>query len=214
VTRRPFILLTALGVVLAGCAIPRDDEPRQIPGEQQALLAEAGSPGQIDTEALGPRVYFLRDGGEAGSTEAVPVSRSVSSTADAVMRSLFAGLTEEESDAGLRTSIPSGTELISARQIAARTLQVDVTEQIFEAGGEAQIEAVAQIVSTAGGLPGVDRVRLLVEGEPRDWLAGDGSLVSGPLTPFMYPSFAGTSRPAFPPIPSPTVPTTTEPAQG
>ncbi len=211
--RRAWLVLVALGALaLAGCAIPRDDEPRPIPREAQRPLGEVGTPGPAGSEAFGPRVYFLRDSAESG-TETVPVSRSVPANADAVMRALFDGLTDAERDAGLRTSIPSGAALESARVIAQRTLQVDVTEEIFEAGGETQIEAVAQIVYTATGLQGVDRVRLLVEGEPRDLLVGDGSLVSGTLTRFMYPSFAGSTRPAFPPIPSPTSPTTTEPVQ-
>jgi spore germination protein GerM len=133
----------------------------------------------------------------------------VESTAEAVLTALFEGRTSAETEAGLRTSIPTGTTLLGARIVAQRTLEVDVSEQIFDAESEAQIEAVAQIVYTATALQNVDRVRLVVEGEPRDWLVGDGSLVSGTLTRFMYPGFAGSTRPAFPPIPSPDPPTTT-----
>jgi spore germination protein GerM len=83
-----------------------------------------------------------------------------------------------------------------------------VSEEIFDAESVAQIEAVAQIVNTSTALDGVDRVRLVMEGEPGDWLVGDGSLVSGTLTRFMYPDFRQLVPTAFPPIPSPEPPQT------
>jgi spore germination protein GerM len=207
----------ALAVIVAAvvggtaCGIPRDSSPRPVPREAQQPLGESGAPGPAGSEVFGPRVYFLRDDPDRAATEAIPVSRSVERSAEAVLSALFEGRTAAETDAGLRTSIPTGTTLLGARIVAQRTLQVDVSEQIFDAESEAQIEAVAQIVYTATALQDVDRVRLLVEGEPRDWLVGDGSLVSGTLTRFMYPGFAGSTRPAFPPIPSPEPPTTTTP---
>jgi spore germination protein GerM len=209
--RRALTVVIALTIAGGACAIPRDSSPRPIPREAQQPLSEAGTPGPAGSEVFGPRVYFLRDDPEGGATEAVPVSRNVAATAEAVLSALFDGRTSAETDAPLRTSIPTGTRLLGARIIAQRTLQVDVTEQLFDAESDAQIEAVAQIVYTATALQNVDRVRLLVEGEPRDWLVGDGSLVSGTLTRFMYPGFAGSTRPAFPPIPSPDPPPTTTP---
>jgi spore germination protein GerM len=200
--------VTLVGL-LASCGIPADSSPRAIPRDRQQALEEAGTPGPAGSEAFGPRVYFLRDGSDSGATEAVPVSRDVSTNAEAVLEALLDGVTASERRAGLRTSVPTGMELLGARLGAQRTLQVDVTEEIFDAESEAQIEAVAQIVYTSTALSDVDRVRLLVDGEPRDWLVGDGSLESGTLTRFMYPSFAGSTRPAFPPIPSPEPPETT-----
>jgi spore germination protein GerM len=204
VTRRRRSGLVALGLALsicAACGIPRDSAPRPIPRELP--LGETGTPEPAGAEAFGPRVYFLRDDPETGASQTIPVSRSVDSTPEAVLSALFDGRTDVETEDGLRTSIPTGTELLGARIVAQRTLQVDVSEQIFDAESEAQIEAVAQIVYTATALQDVERVRLLVEGEPRDWLVGDGSLVSGTLTRSMYPGFAGSTRPVFPPVPSP-----------
>ena len=58
---------------------------------------------------------------------------------------------------------------------------------------------MAQIVYTATGLAQVKRVRLLVDGQPRDWVRGDGVAVSTPLTRFDYPELNPSSQPDYPP---------------
>jgi hypothetical protein len=61
---------------------------------------------------------------------------------------------------------------------------------------------VAQIVFTAtGAASSVKQVELLVDGEVRSWLRGDGSLEDQPLTRFMYPALNPTSEPDYPPFP-------------
>ena len=76
---------------------------------------------------------------------------------------------------------------------------VDVGDAFFDAKGESQIKAVAQVVYTATDLPEVERVRLLVDGQERDWLRGDGIAVSTALTPFDYPELNPSSQPDYPP---------------
>jgi spore germination protein GerM len=203
VTRRTLAVLGLVGLVLTACGVPLDSGPRDIPRESQRPLGEAESPGGPGGSAFGPRVYFLRDDPDTEASTLVPLSRDVQSSPEAVLGALFEGLTTAEQAARLRTSIPSGAALNGARVIAARTLQVDVSEELLQTTGESQIEAVAQIVYTSTALPGVDRVRLLVDGEPREWLVGSGAVAAQTLTRFMYPGFASSSRPAFPPIPSP-----------
>ena len=61
------------------------------------------------------------------------------------------------------------------------------------------LTAVAQVVYTATNLPEVERVRLLVDGQERDWLRGDGIAVSTVLTPFDYPELNPSSQPDYPP---------------
>ena len=42
-------------------------------------------------------------------------------------------------------------------------------------------------------------MRLLVDGQERDWLRGDGIAVSTALTPFDYPELNPSSQPDYPP---------------
>ena len=69
---------------------------------------------------------------------------------------------------------------------------------------------MAQIVFTATGIDGVQRVKILVEGQPQGWLRGDGTAqpVGEPLTQYAYPELNPTSQPEYPPAPSPTTSTT------
>ena len=81
------------------------------------------------------------------------------------------------------------------------TARIDVSDAIFTASGDAQPEAVAQIVFTATDAPGAEQVELLVEGEHRRWPRGDGSLEDAPLTRFMFPALDPSTRPDYPPLP-------------
>jgi spore germination protein GerM len=94
--------------------------------------------------------------------------------------------------------VPLGTQ-----QQPDGTLVVDLSNDFFQATGDFQVRAVAQVVFTACALDGIDRVRLLVEGQPQEWPRGDGSLQSDPLTPYAYPDLNPSSQPDYPPPPSP-----------
>ena len=76
---------------------------------------------------------------------------------------------------------------------------VDLSHAFFEAKGEAQIKAVAQIVFTATALRQVKRVRLLVDGQPRDWPRGDGVAVSSRSRSSTIPELNPSSQPDYPP---------------
>jgi spore germination protein GerM len=135
----------------------------------------------------------------------------VSGTPTAVLTELFNGLTKDEQQSRRwRTSIPADTKLVSAVQEPDGTLVIDLNQPFFQATSEAQIKAVAQIVFTATGIEGVQRVKILVEGQPQGWLRGDGTAqpVGEPLTQYAYPELNPTSQPDYPPTPSPTTSTT------
>ena len=91
------------------------------------------------------------------------------------------------------------------------TLVIDLNQPFFQATGENQVKAVAQIVFTATGIDGVQRVKILVEGQPQGWLRGDGTAqpVGVALTQYAYPELNPTSQPEYPPAPSPTTSTST-----
>ena len=190
--------LAVLGsaLVLAGCGLPTDGSPRDIPPEF-ALDAVPSTVAPVVPSATGPRAYFLSGPpGQLGTL--LPVSRQVNS--NGILQSLFDGLTTAEQSQGLRTAIPEDTELLDARVLPDGTARIDVSDDIFAATDDATTEAVAQIVFTATGSFGASQVELLVDGERRAWPRGDGSLEEGPLTKFMYPALNPSSRPDYPPL--------------
>jgi len=98
---------------------------------------------------------------------------------------LLAGPTEPEFAAGIRTAISPETNLRSAR-LEGDTAIIDLSTAFVEIGGQEQITAVAQIVLTATAVPGVRRVRFLLEGEPVEIPRADGTLTSESLGPGDY----------------------------
>jgi spore germination protein GerM len=190
----------AFAIAIGACGIPTDSSPRDVP-RQYVLDPDASTDVSAAVPSIsGPRAYFLSGSpGEQGTL--LPVSRQVSSTGTDVVQALFDGLTPAEQSGGLRTAIPEGTELLDARLLPDGTVRVDLNEAIFDANGRAQTEAVAQIVFTATGTA-ANKVELLVDGERRAWLLGDGSLEEGPLTRFMFPALNPSTRPDYPPLPA------------
>jgi spore germination protein GerM len=119
-----------------------------------------------------------------------------------VLESLFAGPNSSERDAQLDTAIPSDVELLGARSVG-EVLTVDVNDVFDELTPDGLRLAVAQIVSTATDIDGVQSVQLRIEGEPGVWPLGNGELTQRPLTKYDYPGLVESSQPAFPAIPSP-----------
>ena len=217
--RRVAVAAIAGGVVLvlltvvASCGVPTDSGPRDIPPPFSVEASDSSTVVPAVPASSGPLVYFLGPASDA-PTRLRPVPRSVEPpTTTAVLQALFDGLTTSEQARGLRTAIPEGTQLLDASVLPDGTATVNLNDAIFGASGDAQIEAVAQIIFTATGIPGTQRVNLLVNGEPRGWLRGDGSAEEGALTRFMYPDLDPTSRPDYPPFPvgGGVPPTTTTP---
>jgi spore germination protein GerM len=115
---------------------------------------------------------------------------------------LFAGPNATERDAQLDTAIPAGVELIAARPVG-QLLTIDLNDAFDELNTDGLRLAVAQIVSTATDIEGIESVQLRVDGEPRVWPLGNLELTDRPLTKFDYPGLVESSQPAFPAIPSP-----------
>ena len=95
-----------LALVAAGCGLPTDSSPRDIPPEF-ALDAVPSTVAPVIPSATGPRAYFLSGPpGQLGTL--LPVSRQVD--AESIVQSLFDGLTTAEQSRGLRTAIPDITD--------------------------------------------------------------------------------------------------------
>ena len=76
--------------------------------------------------------------------------------------------------------------LLSAEPSPQGTLTVDLSGEFLSNAGDVLLDAVAQVVFTASQLPGVRRVRLLVNGEAQDWPTGAGTTTRDPLSVYDF----------------------------
>ena len=191
----------SLGVALGGCGIDPDSAPRTSPPTNRAPARSrhssdaGGSPGAS-------RVFLVDDAGERrAAAAALRAARRADRAGRACCRRCSRARTRRSSSDGLRTALPTGTELLSARHVAG-TLNVDLSRRDPRAAERGAALAVAQIVFTADELPGVDAVRLRVDGEIRAWPAGRRRAADRAADRLRLPGFAESAQPAYPAIPS------------
>ncbi|MFE0627843.1 GerMN domain-containing protein [Streptomyces sp. NPDC058864] len=108
-------------------------------------------------------VYFLHD----GRLSAAPRTVSGPATAAAALRALLAGPNGAEHGHDRTTAIPSGTALRSLA-VRDRVATVDLSGRYDDsaAAGTSVPARLAQVVFTATGFPGVEKVRFRVDGRP------------------------------------------------
>ena len=202
--RRAVLLAVLSALVLAGCGIGNDAGPRDVPQADRIDLNASSD--LVGGEATGTaRIYLLAPSGSGSNTTLQPVARNVPELPTNVLDSLFSGPNTDEISKQYRTAIPSGTRLLNARP-QGRTLRVDVSKELLQVSGDDLVDALAQIVFTAGELDQVDSVQMFVEGAPQQWPAGNGELQSTPLTVYDFPGRVATSQPAYPAFPTPDLP--------
>jgi spore germination protein GerM len=200
--RRCVLRAAACAALLAGCAIPTDNAPRDISDRDRAdPVADNAATGAEGGKA---RVYLLVTE-EGRGPVLVPVSRDVDENSRALITALLQGPTSAELAAQLRTALTSEVSLLSTR-LDSGTLTLDFTRELAELSGNTLINALAQIVWTASQLDGVEALRILVEGNATAWPALSGELQSDLLTVFDYQGIVRTSQPAFPAVPTPQQP--------
>jgi len=123
------------------------------------------------------KIYFLR--GE----RLVIAHRDV--TGPAVLRGalteLLAGPTAAELADGLISIVPDGTELLGVNLVDGLAT-VDLSGEYEGGGGSLSMMArIAQVVFTATQFDNVDRVLFWLDGEPIEFLGGEGIIVDEPL---------------------------------
>ena len=158
-----------------GCGVPTDDSPRPIPDDRVPfeLLDPAPIPTTTPSAPSGraSATVFMVSGDRL-----FPVARNVPAPAspDKVLEALFAGVVPEEAARTLRSAIARTAQASVAGEAGGR-LRVELTPAFLSAGTNEQILALAQIVYTLTGLPGVDSVSFTVSGRPVEVPAGDGT---------------------------------------
>jgi spore germination protein GerM len=194
------VALTLLALAtFAGCSIQPDASPNDLPAERANVF---GEPETGDEAAGTNRIYLLAPPDVDAPQRLRSVQRDVPTAAESVLESLFAGPNADERDAQIDTAIPADVELLDARPVG-QVLTVDLNDVFDDLTPDGLRLAVAQIVTTATDIDGVQSVQLRIDGEPRVWPLGSGELTDRPLTQYDYPGLVESSQPAFPALPSP-----------
>jgi len=109
---------------------------------------------------------------------------------ESVLEALAAGPTATEVQLGLRTALLTTPGLVNSGGVSGGIATIDLGQPFSEIAGRDQIVALAQIVSTVTGLPGVGRVRFTLDGNPVGILRGDGAVTTETVSRDDYATLA------------------------
>jgi len=203
-TLRTLAACCAAAALFGACGIANDESPRDIPPLEQLQLGVNTDRGAGDARGSS-RIYLLAPAAAGQTALLEPVARDVDETPAALLEALFSGPNAAELADQFRSAMPDGTTLRSA-QVQRGVLVVDVSGQLLQLSGGDVVDALAQVVFTASEVQGVRSVRVLVDGNPRQWPTGNGELRDAPLTVYDFPGRVASAQPAYPAIPTPSQP--------
>jgi spore germination protein GerM len=174
------LLLLLLVAALAGCGVPSEDRAETMEDVPFGLLdPEASEPAETTASLEGPavQIYLVDPSG----LRLVPVERRLgegeASISD-VVDVLLAGPTRAERRQGLTTAFVD-EDAVESSDLVGGVASVDLTQQFTTLDGPTQRLAIAQMVLTLTGRPGVGRVSFTLDGQPIDIPRGDGTLAQG-----------------------------------
>jgi germination protein M len=132
----------------------------------------------IKTKSLNATLYFVKIDETDGSAKAIPVKRTVEykdSPITRTMEALLAGSSKGEKESGIISFIPEGTKLISAK-ISEGHLTLNFTGRLEEnySGREAILLELSQIILTSFSFDAVQRVSILIDGQRKGYITGEG----------------------------------------
>jgi spore germination protein GerM len=164
----------------AACGVPTHDSAREVNPKDvpfELLDERAGPP---VSEAFGAEeqvIYFARDRHLVGTARKLPPDSSMSRLLDALGR----GPNRNEVDAGLRSALPDESRFPDV-SVSRGTATVDLGPRFTALSGEDQVIALAQLVYTVTGRPGVGLVRFTLDGQPTDVPRANGELTGAPVS--------------------------------
>jgi hypothetical protein len=160
--RRTVGALGAVALVLTGCGLPDDDQPRVIAAADAPIDLVPTTVSMPEQEGVDVFVFFVVDGRLQRVERQVPEA-----TPEAIWEVLLAGPTESEEQ--LTTSIPpsttlNGPELDRASGTLTLDLGPDLENSIFALPVDGQALAFAQIVWTMTRIAGIGYLRFELNG--------------------------------------------------
>ncbi len=158
--RAVVVLAVAALTTLAGCGIQTDDAPRPL-----TVSTTTTVPRPTTTSGNSATALFVTRSGTV-----VPVTKELpDQQARTVLDALVRLRPPDVGVKGASNAVPTGTEVLSVSRTGARsgsTLVVDLSGRFDRVVGPSRQLAVAQLVMTATGLPGVQKVRFSIDGNP------------------------------------------------
>ncbi|WBB76717.1 GerMN domain-containing protein [Micromonospora sp. WMMD1128] len=173
---------TVLAVVLlAGCGVPVDDEPRVVREPSGRFPTPSGTTTTAPAGRSDEPFCFVRDDG------LVVVNRRADGLpgVDAHLQHLLAGPNSAERRTGLATALP-GTVTVAGATLTGAVATVEVRQAGEETGRSDEVLAFGQIVCSLTQRPDVDSVAFRRDGQPLEVPRADGSVSSLPLTAADY----------------------------
>jgi hypothetical protein len=188
-------LLLAAVAVAAACGVPEEDQAvvardEDVPFDLLAPSTTTTSTTSTTSTTL-PEVPLDRiiDICLVQGDGIVPVERTLARrrTLAEVVEALRRGPTPDEIAGGYATALP-GPEAVGPVALAGGTATVALGGSFAEAPAPAQLQAIAQLVCTLTGQPGIGRVQFTLDGQPVQAPLPDGSLAGGSVSRDDYAS--------------------------
>ncbi|HZD73454.1 MAG TPA: GerMN domain-containing protein, partial [Actinomycetota bacterium] len=156
---RAVLVLGLLGMV-AGCGVPTDRAPRDIPAKDVPFgLLSTTTSTATSIQGVTVRVFLVDDDRLAAVERKVPMPVDPGK----VLGMIPAGPTPQEVTRGLRTAMTSG---IASARLSGGIVTVQLAAEFAQAPIREQILALGQLVYTATALAGVRGVEVSVDGRP------------------------------------------------
>ena len=188
--RRLVLVLLPVVAVAAGCGVPPDDraslaQPGSVPYDLLGDGPAATATTQLSSQTEKATLFLVQGERLAPVQRELPAPVSVES----VLQALAAGPTTTEVQLGLRTALLA-PGLMRSGGVSGGIATIDLVVPFTEIAGRDQIVALAQIVSTVTGLPGVGRARFTLDGQPVGILRGDGAVTTETVSRDDYATLA------------------------
>ncbi|MGI8792448.1 MAG: GerMN domain-containing protein [Acidimicrobiales bacterium] len=195
--RRQVGLVVAAMVVLVGCGVPLDREPRTLAADKvpYQLLEQATTTTSTTTSLAVPTVdvpvYFVLNSRLVEVIRKITQSPSVNKAVNALLN----GPEDTEEATGLRTAVSPNLK-VEVGKLEAGVVTINLGSEFSKLPRDEQQLALAQLVWTATGIGGVSGVVFTLEGKDIEVVLPDASLASGPVN---RGSFAAVGPSAPPP---------------
>jgi hypothetical protein len=151
--------------------------PPAIPTVPTSPPETTGPPPTEPPSLVDVRIYLLRE------EQLAIAHREVLGPAvlRGALEELLAGPSDDDAAAGLFSIVPAGTELLDL-DLADGMATIDLSSQFESGGGSLSMLArIAQVVFTATQFDNVDSVLFWLDGEPIDFLGGEGIVLDEPM---------------------------------
>ncbi|MDR2898528.1 MAG: GerMN domain-containing protein [Spirochaetaceae bacterium] len=178
---RPITLVTG-DEIPAAPQSPSQEDPEAAPSIETVLPPPAEA---VQVKTRDTRLYFIEidSGGKVvrrSVTRKIPVSDTPLMDS---LRALFNGTNGDEAGKSLISLIPPRTRLISA-SVKGGVATINMSEEFRfnQYGAEGLIGQLMQVVYTATEFSTVTSVQILIEGQRKEYLSGDGIWIGTPLS--------------------------------